>query len=151
MSLDTIKLKNNTIIPALQLIGLYSESAVNLILGTIAQESLMGKYLDQIDGPAIGICQIEPPTFFDILHRRHPYLLKTKYHIASINPAMMHVDNSLSVIICRLKYLDASETLPDALDVIALASYWKRYYNTCEGSGCIEDFIKHYKEFIAPI
>ena len=48
--------------------GYYSPDSANLILGTIAQESAYGKYRKQLgDGPALGICQIEPGTFNDIV------------------------------------------------------------------------------------
>lgn len=49
--------------PVLRDFDLYSENAVNLILGTIAVESNMGRYYYQVNGPAIGIGQMEPNTY----------------------------------------------------------------------------------------
>lgn len=43
--------------------ALCSDAAVNLLLGTAAQESEFGKYIRQIRGPALGVFQMEPATF----------------------------------------------------------------------------------------
>lgn len=55
------------IIVTLKEIGLHSTDAVELIMGTFAQESNF-KYTRQIGGgPALGYGQIEPATFDDIV------------------------------------------------------------------------------------
>lgn len=67
MGISAIHLKKYVIEPTLDSIGLLSDSAVNLLLGTCAQESLMGKHLHQTGGgPAQGIYQMEPETHEDI-------------------------------------------------------------------------------------
>ncbi|MDO8712990.1 MAG: hypothetical protein Q7K13_00695, partial [Polynucleobacter sp.] len=46
----------------------YTKAAVRLMLGTIAQESSGGMWLDQGTlgaGPAYGIAQMEEPTYYD--------------------------------------------------------------------------------------
>jgi len=50
--------------PALLSLGRsYSQPAARaLIMGTIAQESLCGRYIKQRGGPALGIVQMEPET-----------------------------------------------------------------------------------------
>ena len=78
MSINVKDLKFKIIIPTLQFIGLYSESAVNLLLGTAAQESHMGTYLTQIKGPALSIYQIEPKTHADIWKNYLSYRLDLK-------------------------------------------------------------------------
>ena len=46
----------------------YTDDAINLVERTIAQESAYGKYRRQIGGgPALGISQIEPDTFNDLV------------------------------------------------------------------------------------
>ncbi len=45
---------------------------------------------------------------------------------------------------CRLRYWDVPERLPDADDVRALARYWKRWYNTEQGAGHEDDFVDKY-------
>lgn len=59
-------LKKYVIQPTLIELGLYSNAAVKLILGTCAQESGMGYYLHQLKGCALGIYQMEPATLDDI-------------------------------------------------------------------------------------
>jgi len=118
--------------------------AKELILGTIAIESDFGQYRMQINGGALGICQIERPTF---------EWLKEKYQekLPFIRP--IHFidleDNDLaSVIFCRLKYLSIPYALPSGSDVELMAAYWKRWYNTYEGAGKKEDFIKRYNRHV---
>ena len=62
-------LKKYIIIPTLDYMRMNSNSAVNLLLGTAAQESRLGKYLHQINGPALGIYQCEPNTLDDIFNK----------------------------------------------------------------------------------
>ena len=64
--IDPIHLKEYIIIPVLSKLDMYSESAANLLLGTAAIESDMGQFLRQINGPALGIYQMEPSTHLDI-------------------------------------------------------------------------------------
>ena len=64
--LDTKQLRTRIVRPTLQVIGLWSPSAENLVMGTAMQESRC-TYLKQLGkGPAIGIFQMEPMTFQDI-------------------------------------------------------------------------------------
>ena len=48
------------VIPTLQALGprLSTLAGQKLVMGTIAQESLKGRYLDQRGGPAMGVSQI---------------------------------------------------------------------------------------------
>ena len=49
--------------PVLKTLDLYSEDAVNLVLGTACVESECGRWLHQLGtGPALGIYQMEPDT-----------------------------------------------------------------------------------------
>lgn len=144
MSLDPKWVRLSLVDPTLHRINLYSLAATNLIMGTIAQESLMGKYTQQVDGPALGICQIEPFTFNDIVYRRGKYLYLAGYDCVTLEAKEMETDHELSIIICRLKYLDAKEALPDADNILALAQYWKKYYNSPKGGGTAEEFVKNY-------
>ena len=59
----------NLITSVLKELNLHSDNAVNLLMGTAAQESHLGKYRKQIGGgPALGIFQMEPATFNDIVN-----------------------------------------------------------------------------------
>jgi len=64
-SLDPVLLRQlikRTLTP----LNLYSADAEELLMATCAQESLLGKYRHQVNGPAIGIFQDEPGDFNDL-------------------------------------------------------------------------------------
>jgi len=105
---------------------LFSISATQLLMGTCAQESHLGKYRTQIGGgPALGLMGVEPDTFVDIqLRRGHKYLILTR-HVAED----LEENDELSILVARLKYLDTLEPLPPVGDVSAMARYWFRHYN----------------------
>ena len=65
MSIKIDQLKK-AIEEVLDYLNLNSLSAVNLLLGTAAQESRLGEYIEQVNGPALGIFQMEPKTEIDI-------------------------------------------------------------------------------------
>lgn len=120
-------------------LGLFSMAAVDLLMGTCAQESHLGEYRKQIGGgPALGIMQIEPRTFVDIQRRRghkYPYLLQ---YVAED----LESNDELSILVALLKYLDTPEPLPRIGDVTAQARYWFKYYNG--GGKGHEDRIQQY-------
>lgn len=134
-------------------IGLYSDHAVELLMGTCAQESHLGKYRRQIGGgPALGIFQMEPATFTDIhmnFLRFKPELLKKVMKAAGVTAlrASDLVDNdSLAVCMARVHYLRVKEALP--ADLPGWAGYWKRYYNTPLGKGKESEFVENYKKYV---
>lgn len=123
---------------------LNSLSAVNLLLGTAAQESHLGTYLKQQGGPALGAFQMEPFTFDDIRDRfKHQYP-----ELAPREAWELECDLRLAIIMCRLKYRAVLEPLPDADNVRALAVYWKAHYNTFRGRGIPEEFVFNYKRYV---
>ena len=48
----------------------------------------------------------------------------------------------------RIHYLRVPEALPAADDVVGLAAYWKRYYNTELGAGTVEKFVESYQRIL---
>ena len=137
----------------LKALGKYSPDAANLILGTIAQESAFGKYRKQLgNGPALGICQIEPDTFNDCvvnyLNFRHE--LKRKVlevsGVDSFNANDLYLNDRLSICICRVKYMRNSEAIPNTIE--GYANYWKKYYNSEDGKGKPEEFIENFHRFV---
>ena len=121
--------------------GLYSESAVNLILGTASQESHLGRVLGK--NLAISMFQIEPRTFYWL---KKKYGKKYGFNYRYFND--LKDDLKLAVLVCRLRYYVVVEPLPDADNIQALAEYWKMYYNTYRGKGRINDFLRNYKKYI---
>jgi len=134
-------------------IDLYSPDAVNLILGTAAQESGMGKYIRQLGtGPALGIFQMEPNTFKDIYQNFIHYkeLLQTKIedtcNVWSWVPETLEYNLAFAICLTRVHYLRVNETLPNTIE--GYAYYWKKYYNTYLGAGTEQEFIRNYKKYV---
>jgi len=122
--------------------SLYSEAAVNLLLGTAAQESQFGTYLKQLgNGPALGIFQMERPTFNWLKN-----VYEKKYPIGNFEELKYNLKQA--ILLCRLRYKVMPEPLPAHDDLPGMAVYWKKYYNTQLGAGTIEEFKKNYKKFV---
>lgn len=150
--MDKVKLRN-LITSVLKEIGLYSSDAVNLLMGTAAQESCLGRYRKQIGGgPALGIFQMEPDTFNDIVQnylRYRPELtvkIERLAGIARFRAADLENNDLLSTCMARVHYLRVKEPIPPDLE--GWARYWKRYYNTMLGKGTEEEFIANYKRLV---
>ncbi len=147
--MHTEQIKQYIIEPTLKQLNLYSESAVNLLLGTAAQESQMGYYIKQISGPALGMYQMEPATHDDIVTNYLNYRDELKQQVQSIAPInadeLMH-NLRYSTAMARLHYARVSEALPEANDIEGLARYYKRYYNTPQGKATTDEFINNYQQ-----
>lgn len=134
-------------------LNLYSGDAVNLLMGTAAQESHLGKYRKQLGGgPALGIFQMEPATFNDIVNnylRYKPELASRIERVARISRFKAEdIENNdlLAICMARVHYLRVKEAIPSDLE--GWARYWKRYYNTPLGKGTEEEFIANYKRLV---
>lgn len=148
--IDPNDLRRLVIRPVLEQMELYSKSAENLLLGTSLAESVVNgdTHLKQINGPALGIYQIEPATHDDVwrhfLAFRHPLELKVRGFLVG------HEDKEVQLIwnlayqtaIARVIYLRVREKLPDADDIRGIALYWKTYWNTSAGAGTVEGFLR---------
>lgn len=124
---------------------LNTPSAVELLLGTAAQETHLGTYLRQVRGPAFGVFQCEPTTFQwlqEKFQEQYP-VLKGR------DVSELEFDLRLAILMARLRYRIVSKPLPDPTSPQAMAEYWKRFYNGGElGKGKTEDFIANYKRFV---
>ena len=135
-------------------IGMYSLAAEDLLLGTAATESLLGYYDKQINGPALGLYQMEPSTLSDIYFNylsTRPTLLQTiNQATATTGPDLDHLrfDPIYSTIMARIHYKRVKANLPAANDLISQAKYWKVYYNTALGKGTPEKFVQDYIKLI---
>lgn len=134
-------------------LDLHSESAENLLMGTAAQESGLGEYIRQIgNGPALGIFQMEPNTFRDIVQnylQYKPELAKLVMSVSGVNALRseyLEYNLALSICMCRVHYLRVSEKMPDNLT--GWAKYWKEHYNTRLGKGTEEEFIRNFKNYV---
>lgn len=169
----------NIIKPALaclRLDRLTDYRALHLLLGTAAQESHLGEYVKQINGPAMGIYQMEPATYDDILNNYVKYkdvmaarllALASPFSIEAniyssptrgqaiwiVNslrsrPGLIISNNLLATAMARIHYLRVKAPIPPEDDIEGLANYWKKYYNTILGKGKPEEFVKNFNRLV---
>ncbi|HBA72772.1 MAG TPA: hypothetical protein DCZ63_11485 [Geobacter sp.] len=125
---------------------LYSDSAVVLLLGTAAHESGFGTFLRQVNGPALGIFQIEPPTF---------EWLRGKYEdqfprLLGVTADQLEWDLDLSILVARLRYYVAPPPLPDPTDLEDMAAYWFEHYNCSGVEARRQQFMLDWKRYGLP-
>lgn len=143
------------IVETLQEVDLYSESAVELLMGTAAVESNLGEYIKQVEGPALGIFQMEPDSHDDIWNHYIKYQsVKIRSKIYDSAHCLVHTAELLrynlkyAIIMARLQYYRKPDPLPDANDIEGMAYFWKKHYNTHLGKGLQTDFIDKYIKYV---
>ena len=149
MGIDHHHFTDFIIRPSLESIDMWSLAAQDLILGTVAQESYLGKYLHQICGPALGVYQIEPATHKDIWVNYIEFRSSLKNKVIGICPLAAHSINDdllvfdlrYATVIARLIYYRRPEPLPPQGALLAQAAYWKQHYNTPQGRGTQSAYI----------
>lgn len=130
-----------------------SDSAVELLMLTSAQESHCGRYITQLNGPAQGIFQMEPATELDIyknyLRYNEPLHSIVKDFRGQAYPAELNLIGNIpyQIAIARANYKRFPERLPPALDIEGLARYWKKYWNTPLGAGTIQEAVANYGRY----
>lgn len=149
MSIHPGQLREWVVRPVLHRLGLYSEAAEELLMLTAATESLCGKYLHQVGGPALGIYQMEPATHSDIWNNYLKYKGGLAPEVAKYGRSSADLAGNLyyATAMARIHYLRRPERLPSAIDIDGLAQYWKDHYNTYLGSGKVEKAIQNYQKY----
>lgn len=139
--------------PVLKEAELWSHASENLVMGTGFVESRFEHIKQRGGGPALSFWQVEPDTYRWVTYRarndeaRYPAVLRALGMEAfPANPEHMIGNMELALLICRLKYWYIPEALPEPFDIGALAKYWKKYYNTEEGRGSVQQFVHAYKD-----
>jgi hypothetical protein len=129
------------VIPALQMLapaGIpYTKTAHDLIMGTCAQESLMGTYLVQQMGPGIGVGMATPSEVPGILARLTPAQRVIMQKVAQngdlTNVTQLVTNLMLAAMVVRAWYWVEPAALPP--DTVAgLWGYYKKFYNTALGA-----------------
>lgn len=144
--------------PSLRAINLYSENAEELLVATMAHESLGGTYLAQqgaqgiVTKGGLGVYQMEKAT--------HDYVVSTLSisRVADVKGAcnffvypdaeQMVCNLDYATIMARLNYLRFKDALPDAKDMDGIWNYYKIHWNSSLGSATKDSFVLHYKQFI---
>jgi hypothetical protein len=138
--------------PTLKRYGLWSLAAENLLIGTAIQESHCGRWVRQMnDGPALGIYQMEPVTYFDVLKNVVPrFVEKIGIPLQDFcsDPEILVYDAQYATLLARLQYARFTKPLPEANNLPAIAAYWKDHWNTSAGKGTIAEFLSNWNTFL---
>lgn len=134
--------------PALQYMGgnYYSKDAAFLLLCTAAIESNCGEYIKQINGPALGIWQMEPTTEADIwvncdvLFSAFANKIRALATIDKLGLVSLMHSPLYACAMARLKYAMDSKKLPSRENLRDVYDYYKRVYNTPLGASTWEKF-----------
>jgi hypothetical protein len=142
--IDPDHLRQYVIRPTLKTIGLWSENAERLLLGTACKESDCGRWLKQLGGgPALGIYQMEPATHNDLWEN---FLMYRDVPLKNSGAERMVGDLYYASAMCRFAYRRVPEPIPDTLP--GQAQYWKHWYNTYLGAGTEEEYIAAWRRFV---
>lgn len=153
--IDPRQFRELVIRPVLQASGLWSPAAENLLLGTALVESGLSWLKQRNDGPALGVYQMEPPTHDDLwlnlLRYKRDLRQKAVLWATSANPSPEEMIGNLNyaTIIARLHYLRDPAPLPAADDVVGMARYYKRVWNTDLGKATPEQFVRNWTKHAA--
>ena len=152
--LNVNQLRELIIKPALTDLLMYSEDASELLVFTCAVESNGGTYLKQINGPALGIYQMEPATYNDIWqnylkHKSNLMLIMmNNFDIIRMpdEKRLVH-DLRYATAMARIHYARVKEPLPSHDDTKAVYEYYKKYYNTNSGKANLDGCYAKYRKF----
>jgi len=159
-SIDKDLISNHVVKPVMELLNFCKTDRDRrterlLMLGTCAQESLMGKYLKQIRGPALSMWMIEPATHDDNWENYISHRPRLKYKMNKLLGDGYHsyTDNLTNnywyaCAIARVKYYRADFKMEYIMSIEDLATVWKKYYNSPKGKGTEKEFIENYKRYV---
>ncbi len=152
--MNVAQLKDCIIKPALTDLNLFSNDAMELLVFTCANESDGGTYIKQINGPALGIYQMEPKTYNDIWQN---YILKKNnlclqllhnFDAARIpSEDRLIYDLRFATAMTRIYYARFPEPLPKMYDIDGMWNYYKKYYNTGLGKADYHVALSKYDSF----
>jgi hypothetical protein len=137
----------------------YSEEAVDLLMMTACHESLCGEYIAQVNGPALGIYQMEPDTYKDIHLNFIGYRAPLAGRISILSSwdiqgaASLTVNLTYATAMARVLYYRVPRPLPvregqsRRAYLEALALYCKEHYNTHLGKATPEEYLNDYLRF----
>jgi hypothetical protein len=124
-----------------------NHNAVDLLVETCGAETLLGTVRDHTAYNAgAGCAQVDKGTFLWLQAKYGDSTiakrLKFKLNVELSNVQYNELDYSplLCIIFARLRYWTIPQAIP--LTIAERAKYWKEHYNTSEGKGSPEDYLK---------
>lgn len=127
--------------------NLYSDRASMAIMMIIAHESNKGRHWRQINGPALGLIQMEPATHDDTW--MHCDTIKTRaYRIGIVNDVtQLEYDLRYNVFMARCRLLMDVKPLPATEET--MAEYLKSYWNSDMGKATAQKYLQDYRSWKA--
>lgn len=151
---DVNQFRQNIVLPVLHDLQMYTKELSELIVFTCAVESAGGTYVKQLNGPAVGIYQIEPNSYTDLWVNfiiRQPFivnLLTLNFAVHRMPPAdALITDLRLATAMCALFYKRHKVIIPST-EVEELWELYKKYYNTELGKAEHDASLKAYAKFV---
>jgi len=127
--------------------------ATVLLLATAAVETSLGKVTDKTLYAGMGLCQFDKIPFYRVrdksMKHRKKILKNLHIDIRLVEWEDLRYNPFLSLLFCRLYYLQVSEPIPNL--PVEMAHYWKKYYNTYLGKGKIKHFVRSYNKYVTPL
>jgi hypothetical protein len=119
-----------------------TKTAADLLMATAAVETLLGTWLNQVNGPAIGVFQIEPNSLSDLILRLTASQASALVGISTPQPISDQLDTNLALAaaICRLFYWQNPFVMPKSWTLDSLWQIYKSVYNTDAGSATLAGF-----------
>ena len=134
--------------------GIFSDRAVELLMGTAAQESYFGRCIyQQGGGPGLGFFQMEPATLFSLWEnylRYNPSIIDgiaTVCQVAIPSTWSLETNLAFQITMARVRYLPTPSAIPSTTDIPGLARYWDNFYNRNPNKGFPIDFERSYKRY----
>jgi hypothetical protein len=144
-AINLTQLKTGVIQPVHAAFGApYNTSAATVLsLGTAIHETNAGQYLQQIDGPALGVWQMEPATYQDcwtnfLNFRPELAAAVRKFQVPGVGAGQLVWNLGYACAMARVRYIRAPDPLPAADDFEGLAAYYKQFYNSALGAAVLD-------------
>lgn len=164
MGMDLGQLARFVVKPVIAELGMYSRSGMQLMIGTVAHESLGGRSIDQVTGlddvtlgPGFGPYQMERRTHDDLFRNYLGFHQIARMKVMGYRARspedpveQMAANFWYATAVARCQYYRFPEALPAEDDIEALARYWKTYWNTDSGKGTIAQWVLHYNDLAKP-
>lgn len=155
--INPIQLRDTVIIPVLGTLvtlqhdqsGGNNAAAVELLMGTGMQESELGDYLHQIEGPALGIYQMEPATEKDIWENYLAFRPDLRVPVGKLvvngidRTSQLAGNLYYATAMARMRYMRVPEPMPKAGDIVAQAAYYVKYYNA-GGRATVQEYVDNW-------
>lgn len=125
--------------------------AVQMLLETAAQETHLGRYRDPTaNGAGRGLFQCDRIAFIDVQKRARQADVDAVraafgFDVRTLEHVQLDSSPLLAAVFCRLFYKLIPDLFPAHLP--GRAAYWKRFYNTFDGKGTSEEYMRNAQRY----